>query len=62
MGLLNDMMRCTTIRSDGEPCGQASAPKMPWPVCGPHALTLWRAMNKLVGGTSLDTPKARKAG
>jgi hypothetical protein len=62
VGLLNDTIKCPVIRQDGEPCSKDSGHGMPFAVCPAHAITLWRHMSKLAGGTSLATPKARKAG
>lgn len=53
MGLLNDNIRCTVIRKDGDPCGKPSGPGMPFPICPEHAIQLWKHMDQLAGGTSL---------
>jgi len=53
MGLLNDVSKCTVTRPDGEACDKPSGSGMPFPICPAHAITLWRHMSKLAGGTSI---------
>ena len=53
MGVLNDTSPCPVPNRHGEPCGKPSQPALPWPCCGEHAIALWKAMDKLVGGTAV---------
>lgn len=51
---LSDLSNCTIQLRDGTPCGQPSAPHMPFPICGAHGAELYRHVAKMLGGLAED--------
>lgn len=55
--VLANMITCTMLNRQGEPCGQPGEEGLPAGVCPAHAAEVWRAVTRMI-----DARRAQEAG